>query len=266
MKKNIIPAVLLLISLTLTGCSEGIADSTPNSTVNSSNLSGFESIPDSSLPDDNSSETESKPLSRDECGQIAALFKDWGDLDYNIHPDQTNTDRSDYFPECVDASRFITDEVALKGSNRTYTEYFYMVISGDYSTEKGFNQKLDDMFTEKFKEKYFASSSGQMFRFKDDETYVAGFGHYNETEPEISLRLSAEVLDEDTIEISVANVIDGENGGQEYKATLVRAENGNYKIDDVGSDDGSMFKIPQLFHYKSAEVVLSQNDKVLFSL
>lgn len=205
--------------------------------------------------DDNSSETESELLSNAEVWQIVTLFNNWGDLDYNIHPDRTNTNR-DYFPDCVDSSQYITEEITPRGSNRAYTEYFYKVVSGDYSTEAGFNEKLDDMFTEKFKEQYFASSEGQMFRFKDGETYVAGRSYYTETEPMRNLKLIIKIPNEDTVEISVANVV-SEDGEDEYRATLVKTDNGNYKIDAVGKDDGSMFGIPQLFHYHDLKVFVN---------
>ncbi len=187
-----------------------------------------------------------------------------GDLDYDIHPDQTDTRRPDYFPECIDRSQFITEEIARKGSTMTYTEYFYLITSGDFSTEEGFDRKLDEMFSEKFMKQYLESSAGQMFRFKDGETYVAGYSHYNEAEPEICLQLNIESIDEKTVVLSVSNT--SEDDAREYTATLIRSENVGFKIDEVGKDDSSLFEIPYLFHYKNIKVVMNWQDNALFTL
>ena len=212
--------------------------------------------------DNNSLESMSNPLSRTECEQIVTLFKDWGDLDYNIHPDQTNTSRPDYFPECVDASQFFTEEVTTIDGYRTYTEYFYLIASGDFATEEGFNRKLDGMFTEKFKEQYKGSSSWRDFRFKDGEVYVSGFNHYSETEPKIRVWLEIKSVDETTVELSVMDF--GDDNAREYTATLFKTKGGDFKIDEVG--DGSFFEIPSLFHYKNIEVIVNWQGKTLFTL
>lgn len=169
MRKKTALIALLLASLALAGCREDNAYKRESSSETTS-MAHYES---------NSSDLQfaQDPVSRDDCVRIVALLKAWGDLDYNIHPDNTDTARDDYFPECVNAERFFTEEIQERGGTRTYTEKFYLIESGDFATEAGFNSKLDEMFTADFKEQYFESSSGQMFRFKDGEVYVAGFSY-----------------------------------------------------------------------------------------
>lgn len=269
LKAAVTTAALCLSILLLAGCgadntrsaSELAADTDDNSLIEPT----VSDDASATVSSDGTENTE-PAISRAECEQIVTLFKDWGDLDYNIHPDQTNTDRADCFPDCVDKSHFITEAITLKGSTRTYEEYFYKIVSGDYSTEEGFAKKIGDMFTENFKEKYLASSSAQMFRFQNGETYTAGFSRYNETEPEIGLKVIIKSIGESTVEISVSSAADNENAEQEYSAKLVKSENGNYKIDEVGKDDGSMFELPRLFHCKNAEVTILWADKALFTL
>ena len=199
-----------------------------------------------------------EPLTRAECEQIIAHFKSWGDLNENIHPDPIGS--TVYFPECVDASQFFTEEVTTIDGYRTYTEYFYLIASGDFATEEGFDRKLDGMFTEKFKEQYKGSSSWRDFRFKDGEVYVSGFNHYSETEPKIRVWLEIKSVDETTVVLSVMN-FDVDNA-REYTATLFRTKDGGFKIDDVG--DGSFFEIPSLFHYKNIEVIVNWHGNTLF--
>lgn len=233
MRKNIALIALLLASLALTGCREGSAAALSEASVITSEAQS-EAVSAASEPAEFS-------LSKAECAQIVALLKAWGDLDYNIHPDQTDTRRDDYFPECVDASRFITEEITPRGSTRSYTEYFYLISSGDFSTETGFSEKLDEMFTEGFKTRYFESTAGQMFRFRDGEVYVAGFGWTG--------RLTAP----DVVTLDIE-----ENGGtititatgadnEQYTAELARTE-GGLRVADVG--DGALFGLPSLFRHK----------------
>ncbi len=262
MKKQItaiLTAVLILGSIT--GCSNN--ESNPPYSVGSSGSS--ENISESETEsNDNSTVSENFNLTKSDAKQIVELFKDWGDLDYNIHPDETNTNR-EYFPDCVDKTQFITEEITRRGSTKTYTEYFYKVVEGDFSTEYGFNKRLDEMFSENLKENYWESSSGAMFRFKDGETYVAGFGHYMESKPEITLNISAEFLDEDTIAVTVSQLIGETTGDNQYKATLVKGANGVFKIYSVGKDDGSFSGIPQLFSNKNVKINILQDGNVSFT-
>lgn len=230
MRKKITLAALLLASLLLTGCREG-------------NIREREEVSESvsnAQYENNSSVVQlaRNPLSRAECEQIVALLKAWGDLDYNIHPDQTNTNRDDYFPECVNTERFFTEEITERGGTRTYTERFYLIESGDFATEAGFNGKLDEMFTEGFKTRYFASTGGQMFRFKDGEVYVAGFGYKTAPTP-ATVRLEIEE-NGDTITITAYTP----ESDDSWSSVLARTDNG-FKIADVG--DGAMFDLPLLF-------------------
>lgn len=272
--KALIP--LLLISLVLTGChvNDGatVPVSAPDSKAEnislpenpaSANLISFAaSAPSvSSTPkNDNSSTVEYQLLTRAEWEQIVTLFKDWSYLSLRLHPDST----ADYCPECVDMSQFITEErLQHKGGVMTYTEYFYKVVSGDYSTENGFNEKLDNMFTEKFKERYLGSSSGLEFVFKDGNTYVTQIRSYSELSSAKKLMLSAEPLSNGAIEVTIVLSSDGAVDGKKYEATLVKAENEGFRIDDVNHDNSSFFRIPELFYDPKTTVDISDGGEFI---
>ena len=57
-------------------------------------------------------------------------------------------------------------------------------------------------------------------------------------------------------------------GGEtrKYSAVFVKWEDGNYRIDDVGKDDGSLFSIPALFYDKTVNITFRQDGNVLFTL
>lgn len=229
MRKKTAISALLLALLALAGCQEGSANTLEDTSLITSN-EHCEAI-------STNSERAKDPLSREECVQIAALLKAWGELDYNIHPDQTNSSRGDFFPECVNTERFLDEELTVRGGTRTYTERFFLIESGDFATEASFNGKLDEMFTEGFKTRYFESTAGQMFRFKDGEVYVAGFGWMGLTASEaVRLEIST---NGDMITITAQDSANGE-----FTATLERSESG-FKIAGVG--DGAMSGLPLLF-------------------
>ena len=207
-------------------------------------------------------ENVNKPLSRTECEDIVTLFNDWADLDYNIHP-YHKINEVYIFPECVDETAFITEEVTRKGSNMTYTEYFYMIKSGDFSTEVEFDRKIGEMFSEKFKEQFMGSSSWQDFRFKGGKTFVAAFSQFDQEQPQMLLYLDLESIDENTVVVNVSNIRGSYE--QKYTATLLRSENGGFKIDEVGKDDGSFNGIPWLFHYNNIQVVVNWQGETLFT-
>lgn len=166
-----------------------------------------------------------------------------------------NTNRGDYFPECVNTERFFAEELTVRDGIRTYTERFYLIESGDFATEAGFNGKLDEMFTEGFKARYLGSSAGQMFRFKDGKVYVAGFASLLLTAPEV-VKLDIEI-NGDKITITAQNAFADES----YSATLERSEIG-FKIADIG--DGAMSRLPGLFRDKSSSVYVLFGGEVAF--
>lgn len=232
MRKKAAITVLLLASLALTGCREGSAAAL-------SEASGITSEAQSEAVSAVSESAEFS-LTKAECAQIVALLKAWGELDCNIHPDQTDTRRDDYFPECVNTEQFFDEEITERGGTRTYTERFYLIESGDFATEAGFNAKLDEMFTEGFKTRYMGSSSWQMFRFKDGEAYVAGYRWTGLTAPEVVTLDIAE--SGDTIAITVTGA-----DNEQYTVDLARTANG-IQIADVG--DGAMSGLPFMFSHR----------------
>lgn len=232
MRKKTALIALLLASLALAGCRED-NDYKRESSSEITSKAHYES---------NSSDLQfaQDPISRDECVQIVALLKDLGELDYNIHPDDINSEFADSFPECVNAERFFDEEMTMRDGFHTYTERFYLIESGDFATEEGFNGKLDEMFTEGFKAQYFQSTFGDTIRFKDGEVYVARFGDSGITPPE-TVKLEIIEINENGSAIT-ATAHDPRNDGS-YSATLERSESG-FKL--AGVDD-AFFALPELF-------------------
>ena len=257
-KHGFLFAVTAALAVMMCGCGNANSVDSPANPGESKEQTSSDASFLTVVPNSNSSgifSDESKAITKAEVEQIVACFKEWSYLDFGLHPDIN----SDYFPECLDESQFITEEITRKGSVMTYTENFFKVVSGDYATEDGFNKTLGKMFTEKFKERYMGSSSGAMFRFKDGETYVAGYGYSANPEWVFELDMNIKYLDDNSVEVTLVH--DTDDGEDRCSAVLVKAEDGNYRI-----DDSDLFDIPNLFHCKSANITVYQNDNVLFTL
>ncbi|MDE6728475.1 MAG: hypothetical protein K2J80_11140 [Oscillospiraceae bacterium] len=155
----------------------------------------------------------------------------------------------------MNTERFFDEELTVRGGTRTYTERFYLIESGDFATEAGFNGKLDEMFTEGFRARYLESTGGQMFRFKDGEVYVAGFGYMGGTAPEV-VTLGVEVNGA-AITITAHNSADEES----CSAVLVRTDSG-FKVADV--EDGAMSGLPWLFSGKDVRAEVNFGAGVAF--
>lgn len=183
---------VLVAALTLTGCSQneistsnGDGASSAQSAVSdnsigtSSTSSGavstaessiaLESTPESSLTSSSSTPTSEEPAYNTEFEQALAALSDLAYIDYEMHPIDNN------FPEgLVDESQYVTENVGDDESN-SYKLTFYKVVGGPVRTEEQFNNLLNDIFTEKLKQSY-TQDPERMFRFKDGDLYIAGYG------------------------------------------------------------------------------------------
>ncbi len=107
-------------------------------------------------------------ISQEEQNEIVSLFKNLAYIEYDLHPDLYG-----YFPDCVDSTSFITEEVVLN-NGQAEERQFYRVKSGDYATEEDFKEKLSEIFTNKAAQDYLTKKQiTNLLRFKDGNTYVA---------------------------------------------------------------------------------------------
>ena len=108
-------------------------------------------------------------------GEVVSLFKNLAYIEFDLHPDLYG-----YFPDCVDSTTFITEDIigqrGIPGvtSDKMSEEKFYRVKSGDYATEEGFKEKLREIFTDEAAQDYLTKKQiTNLLRFKDGKTYVA---------------------------------------------------------------------------------------------
>lgn len=243
MKKIKALAMLLFIAFVLTGCD--MDTSVVSGTDDSSDISAVSYSAENvsvSLPAESVSNSADERLTQAEFDEIITLFNKWAYVGCDIHPDLIKS-TVPYFPLCVDRFDYITDE--LIGPPRDpsigyYTEYYYKVVSGACTTEEGFNAKLDEIFTEKFKEKYLGSSEKQKFRIKDGELYVSHVTYLSLKPITHDLKFCVERPDADTIVLTIKQS-DLDSG---FQQTIVRTKNGVYRI-----DDGELFNIQEFFSF-----------------
>lgn len=288
MKNTKIFTALLLIALTLTGCS-GNGASAPVTTADSgaqsvsggaassaassskaprfsvSVISGYyeskqpvESEPE---PDLLAEKTE---LTLADFQDVACCLRLWGEFFYGLHPAADNT----YCPPVVDLDQSVTEEITRDGSSETYTETYYKLIDTQFAWEKdlfgrqesyGYTRgMLDVIFTKDFQEQLWNSPDAKRIKIKDGGVYVApvsrdGFDELKKVKIDMKLNDDKSILATVTYE--------PENGETEtYHATFVSSKRYiDYTLDSVDANDGSMVGLPRLFG-GNVEVVSEQLD------
>lgn len=111
-------------------------------------------------------------ISQEEQNEIVSLFKNLAYIEYDLHPDLYG-----YFPECVDSTSFITENIVgqrgIPGvtSDKISEQNFYLVKN---ATEEEFKEKLREIFTDEAAQDYLTKKQiTNLLRFKDGKTYVA---------------------------------------------------------------------------------------------
>lgn len=255
---------VLIAALTLTGCSKNeasdinssISGSTDTSTSSNLNTANSLTVSDILSPLTSTPPTN-EPLKRAELDSILNVFYEYSYLVYGLAPDVDISGRCcDYFPDCVDKSQYFTEEVTNPRGTSLMT--YYKVESGDFSTEEGFNSKLDEIFTEKYKAQYLEIAEDS-HRFVNGETYVAPSYSLNFNEPiNFHLDISAERTDSNTIIMTLTN-----QNSDVATAELVEDANGKYRIDktdsSIGNRQSKMYDIPDWFCF-DVDLELVYND------
>lgn len=174
-----------------------------------------------------------------------AVLNDLVYIDYEMHPMDSN------FPEeLVDKSQFLAEDARTDESGDlqySSDSTFYKVIGGSVRTEKQFNDLLDDIFTEKLKQSY-TQDPERMFRFKDGDLYIAGYGAGGVGLGMSYLELNSfEHPDDNTILMKVTSVGDKEEWGldedirDETTIKFVKDSNGKIRIDECDIDHVSEY-------------------------
>ena len=172
-------------------------------------------------------------ISQEEQNEIVSLFKNLAYIEYDLHPDLYG-----YFPDCVDSTSFITEEVVLN-NGQAEERQFYRVKSGDYATEEDFKEKLSEIFTNKAAQDYLTKKQiTNLLRFKDGNTYVAQETYLHDLDLDDSdfnheVVISAVEIRDDGF---VVTVTAGVNGGTDdyvrQNIKIIRGADGKLRIGD----------------------------------
>ncbi len=172
-------------------------------------------------------------ISQEEQNEIVSLFKNLAYIEFDLHPDLYG-----YFPDCVDSTSFITEEVVLN-NGQAEERQFYRVKSGDYATEEGFKEKLSEIFTDEAAQDYLTKKQiTNLLRFKDGNTYVAQETYLHDldlvdSDDKHEVVISAVEMRDDGF---VVTVTAGVNGGTDdyvrQNIKIIRGADGKLRIGD----------------------------------
>lgn len=187
-----------------------------------------------------SDEPLSVEISPEEQDEIVSLFKNLAYIEFDLHPDLYG-----YFPDCVDSTTFITEEIigqrGIPGvtSDKISEEQFYLVKSGDYATEEGFKEKLSEIFTDEAAQDYLTKKQiTNLLRFKDGNTYVAQETYLhdldlNDSDFNHEVVISAVEMRDDGFVVTVTAYVNG--GTDDYvrqDIKIIRGVDGKLRIGD----------------------------------
>ena len=187
-----------------------------------------------------SDEPLSVEISPEEQDEIVSLFKNLAYIEFDLHPDLYG-----YFPDCVDSTTFITENIVgqrgIPGvtSDKISEEQFYLVKSGDYATEEGFKEKLSEIFTDEAAQDYLTKKQiTNLLRFKDGNTYVAQETYLhdldlNDSDFNHEVVISAVEMRDDGFVVTVTAYVNG--GTDDYvrqDIKIIRGVDGKLRIGD----------------------------------
>lgn len=164
---------------------------------------------------------------------IVSLFRNLAYIEFDLHPDLYG-----YFPDCVDKTAYITEEVMLN-NGQAEARQFYRVKSGDYATEEGFKEKLREIFTDEAAQDYLTKKQiTNLLRFKDGNTYVAQETYLhdldlNDSDFNHEVVISAVEMRDDGFVVTVTAYVNG--GTDDYvrqDIKIIRGADGKLRIGD----------------------------------
>lgn len=164
---------------------------------------------------------------------IVSLFRNLAYIEFDLHPDLYG-----YFPDCVDKTAYITEEVMLN-NGQAEARQFYRVKSGDYATEEGFKEKLREIFTDEAAQDYLTKKQiTNLLRFKDGNTYVAQETYLHDldlvdSDDNYEVVISAVEMRDDGFVVTVTAYVNG--GTDDYvrqDIKIIRGADGKLRIGD----------------------------------
>lgn len=256
MKKIKASAALLILSVLLTGCKESDKPPVPesvddravvNSSVVFSDTNSSASTPTLISTYSTSEPSANEPFQRAELDRMLSVLDEYAYYMRGLHPYWDVSEQSfTYIPDGVDITQFVTEDNLNKFGTYS-TDYYYKVVSGDYSTAYDFDSKLDEIFTESFKRRCLGYKY-DYFRFILGEIYVAR--NYNPSCPpnKYSMTLTTERVDDDTVVLVFTNnnTVGGDHDPDTI--TLIMCRDGKYRIDD---ENRVYSHIPDYFAFDS---------------
>lgn len=176
-------------------------------------------------------------LSQEEQDEIVSLFKNLAYIEFDLHPDLYG-----YFPECVDSTEFITEEIVgqrgIPGvtSDKMSEENFYLVKN---ATEEEFKEKLREIFTDEAAQDYLTKKQiTNLLRFKDGKTYVAQETYLhdldlNDSDFNHEVVISAVEMRDDGFAVTVTAYVNGSTDDYvRQDIMIIRGADGKLRIGD----------------------------------
>ena len=164
---------------------------------------------------------------------IVSLFRNLAYIEFDLHPDLYG-----YFPDCVDKTAYITEEVMLN-NGQAEARQFYRVKSGDYATEEGFKEKLREIFTDEAAQDYLTKKQiTNLLRFKDGKTYVAQETYLHDldlvdSDDNYEVVISAVEMRDDGFAVTVTAYVNGSTDDYvRQDIMIIRGADGKLRIGD----------------------------------
>ncbi|MGN0641380.1 MAG: hypothetical protein ACI4JT_10575 [Oscillospiraceae bacterium] len=176
-------------------------------------------------------------LSPEEQDEVVSLFKNLAYIEYDLHPDLYG-----YFPDCVDSTVFITEEIigqrGIPGvtSDKMSEENFYLVKN---ATEEEFKEKLREIFTDEAAQDYLTKKQiTNLLRFKDGKTYVAKETYLHDldladSDDNYEVVISADEISVDGFAVTVTAYVNGATDDYVRQTIkIIRGVDGKLRIGD----------------------------------
>ena len=184
-----------------------------------------------------SDEPLSVEISPEEQDEIVSLFKNLAYIEFDLHPDLYG-----YFPDCVDSTTFITEEIigqrGIPGvtSDKISEQNFYLVKN---ATEEEFKEKLREIFTDEAAQDYLTKKQiTNLLRFKDGKTYVAQETYLhdldlNDSDFNHEVVISAVEMRDDGFVVTVTAYVNGSTDDYvRQNIKIIRGVDGKLRIGD----------------------------------
>lgn len=184
-----------------------------------------------------SDEPLSVEISPEEQDEIVSLFKNLAYIEFDLHPDLYG-----YFPDCVDSTTFITEEIigqrGIPGvtSDKISEQNFYLVKN---ATEEEFKEKLREIFTDEAAQDYLTKKQiTNLLRFKDGKTYVAQETYLhdldlNDSDFNHEVVISAVEMRDDGFVVTVTAYVNGSTDDYvRQNIKIIRGADGKLRVGD----------------------------------